>query len=479
MSASGAPVVVVGAGPAGLSCTRRLVAAGLNVLLVDDNDQPGGQYLKQLPPGVRGDAAPIPRPERRTEALFAVLSHPAVTYLPETCVWAQDAPMTLAYAGPGRSGRVTAAAIVVAAGAQDRPLPFPGWTLPGVITAGGCLNLIKGQGMVPGRRVAVVGNGPLLLVAANALTKARARVAVVAEAVRSRGAARHLGGLLRSPALLAKGMRYRAAMLRSGTPFLGGHLVVAAEGVRAVTGVVVAPRRGGTVDGSRARRFEIDALVTGYGLAPSHELTRLLGCRHRFDWGRGGWVPDRTEELETTMPGVFAVGDCAGIGGVEVAMAEAELVAGVIARRLRGTPAPRVAARRLRRLDRFRDALNAFYTPNAPLRPADDATILCRCEELTYGELRRAARTCDHDLAGLKAATRLSMGRCQGRYCLGPAADLLAAETERSPAEFTLPRSRPPARPVPIAHLLDEPLGPALAPDQVEPQFDMLAGGAP
>lgn len=474
-----APVVVIGAGPAGLACTARLVSAGLSAIVIDDNARPGGQYFRQLPGAFRAAGGTVPRRvQARAKALFGILSHPLVTYLPDTCVWAQDGPLVLAYAGPLRSGRVAASAIVVATGAQDRPLPFPGWTLPGVITAGGCLNLIKGQGMLPGRRVGVVGNGPLLLVVARALVKAGAEVAVVAEAARSAAALGHAGGLMRAPRLLAEGIGHRIALRRAGVPFLDGHMIVAGAGKGAVTEVTVAPcRDDGSAEAARQRRFAVDALVTGYGLAPANELTRLFGCRHRFDAGRGGWVPERDDELQTSSPDIYAVGDCAGIGGVELALLEGARAADAIARRSGGTSPLPDAARRLRRLDRFRDALNASYLPPVPLSPADDDTLLCRCEELTLREIRAAAPACGHDLARLKAATRLSMGRCQGRNCLRPAAEMLARETGRPLADFPPPRMRPPARPVPIAQLMREALGPARPPDQVELSCQIPLGG--
>lgn len=479
-----AQTVVIGAGPAGLACASRLVSVGMPVTIVDDNVRPGGQYFRQLPGAFHvGAAAPLPRAQPRADALFAILSHPLVTHWPDTTVWALAAPGVVAYAGPHRAGRIQANAIVVAAGAQDRPLPFPGWTLPGVITAGGCLNLLKGQGMLPGRRVGVVGNGPLLLVVAHALSKAGAAVVVVAEAVRSRAALRHAGGLLRAPRLLAKGVGYRMALRRAGTPFLDGHVVVAAVGEDAVSEVVVAPCwTDGAKGASSPKSFAVDALVTGYGLAPASELTRMFGCRHRFDVGLGGWVPERDADGQTTCPGIYAVGDCAGIGGVEVALAEGAHVGDAIARQSGRAARRPGAAARLRRLDRFRAALNAFYLPSAPPWLAEDGTLICRCEELTQGELRAAARDCGHDLTRLKAATRLSMGRCGGRFCLRPAAELLARDTGRPVSDIPFPRMRPPAKPVPISQLTLAPLaplGPPRAPDQVELAFQRSPDIAP
>ena len=167
------PVVIIGAGPAGLSCARTLVDGGREVVLIDDNHQPGGQYFRQLPPSYQvAGKAPLLRDKDRYDQLARVLDHPSVRHLPLTTAWGAPDNLTVSYGGPGGSGRVDAAAVVIASGAQDNPFPFPGWTIPGVISAGGCLNLVKGHALVPAGKVLIAGNGPLVLVAAATLIRA-------------------------------------------------------------------------------------------------------------------------------------------------------------------------------------------------------------------------------------------------------------------------------------------------------------------
>ncbi|MBV8916366.1 MAG: FAD-dependent oxidoreductase [Acetobacteraceae bacterium] len=463
-----APVVIVGAGPAGLACAGRLAAHGVETVVIDDNRQPGGQYFRQLPGTFRVAAsAPLARDQARAEALIAALDSKLVTYWPETTVWAGPDKSALAYAGPRGSGRMAARAIVVAAGAYDRPLPFHGWTLPGVITAGGCLNLIKGQGMIPGGRIGLVGNGPLLLVVAYTLLRAGARVVMIAEAARLARLLRALPALASAPNLLWKGMTYREAIRRARVPLLHGHVAVAAEGGQRIESVTVAPvAADGTPRSGGRRRFELDTLVTGYGLAPSNELTRLLGCRHVFAPQEGGWVPVRDDDFATSVPGVYAIGDCAGIGGAEIALLEGA----ALADRLASRPTGSIRAR-LRRYDLFRRALSAAYATAGPLWPADAETIVCRCEELTLSGLQEAASASPPDLSAFKSMTRVGMGRCQGRNCLHSAAYILAAAHGLKPGALELPRSRAPARPVPIADLMEETLGPAREPDTVDRIF--------
>ena len=176
------PVVIIGAGPSGLECARTLSHTNVPVVLLDDNPRAGGQYFRQLPTQfeARGDSRLL-REVKRVGALMATLGRPNVRYLPETTAWMVPAPNTVAYAGPHGSGRIEASHIVLATGAHDKPVPFPGWTTPGVVSAGGALNLAKGQGLAPAGRVIVVGNGPLLLVVAATLVTAGSRVTHVVE----------------------------------------------------------------------------------------------------------------------------------------------------------------------------------------------------------------------------------------------------------------------------------------------------------
>jgi thioredoxin reductase len=406
-----------------------------------------------------------------------VLDHPGVSYVPNTVVWDAPEPLTLAYAAAADSGRVRAGCIVLAAGAYDRPVPFPGWTLPGVVTAGGVQNLIKGQRVAPGSRAAVVGNGPLLLVVAASLARAGVRVETVAEAAPvHRRAWAQAARLAAAPSILRLWASYRAILLRARAPYRTGETVVAAEGdgeVRAVTLAPIDPA--GRVDRARARPVEVDTLVIGFGLTPSVELTRLLGCAHAFDPLRGGWLPVRSPALETSKPGVFAAGDGTGIGGVELALVEGRLAGlGAAARLGRAQPGRDEGRRSLAacrgRLDRFRAGLERVFAPPASyLDLLTEGTVVCRCEEVTYGEL--SARLAEDDGAAttamvrLKAVTRTGMGRCQGRNCLATLAAIVARACGLAIDELTWPRVRPPARPIPLGDLLHEAIPPAVLPD--------------
>ena len=471
MSRGETPVLVIGAGPAGLAAARRLTEFGVTCTVVDDNGRAGGQYFRQLPTGfkVRPDAR-LARDQSRAEGYLRGLRHPLVTYRPGCTVWSMPADGEFAFAEENSGGRIAAEHAIVAAGASDAPRPFPGWTLPGVIAAGGCLNLIKGQGMVPGRRVVVAGNGPLLLVVAYSLVNAGVEVPAVIEAGRpSLNAWAAVPGLLRVPKVIGLAAKYRLTLLRAGTRVMEGAVVARAEGRDRVTSVeVTALDAVGRPAGSVRRFDDIDALVVGYGLAPSSEFFRVIGCEMREDDVLGGVVPVRNGELETSIPNVHAVGDGAGIGGVEIALLEGAAVAAVVAARRGVAGAAEQRDRllaKLRRVEPFRKNLHQAFRLRTPLDLATPDTIVCRCEEVTRAQLALAAQEL-RDIELVKVATRFSMGRCQGRNCARICGSIIAEATGLT-APPPAPRMRPPARPIPIAALLDEPLDPPREPDQV------------
>ena len=462
-------MAIVGAGPAGLAAASEAVNHGLSVTLMDDNSQPGGQYFRQLPHQFHRDDRVR---DRRTERLFRVIDHPRLHYLPDCVVWNAPDPGVLAYAAGADSGRVRADAIIIAAGATDRPLPFPGWTLPGVITAGGSQNMVKGQGVRPGEHVVVAGNGPLLLVVAMTLLDAGAMVRAVVEAAPfQRRAWSRLASLSRSPSLVAQALSWRLRLAAAGIPFLTGQAVIEAHGESALEAVSVAPiDHLGNVDRTSVTTLEGDCLVVGNGLAPAVELTRLAGCAHHHDPLLGGWTPRRSADLETTVPGLYAVGDGAAIGGMELALVEGRTA--VSAALLQRSPSAslrlrrRDLARRLGRLDRFRAAVaDIFAPPETFLGLITPETPLCRCENVTLAELEKSAADGATGMVQQKSTTRLSMGRCQGRYCLATLADLVATRQGLEAADLDWPRIRPPARPVPLGDLLHETIAPPALPD--------------
>ena len=467
-------LAVVGAGPAGIQAALAAARAGVSVVLIDGYPRPGGQYFKQLPAAFRADDRS--RHGQEAAAVLERLALSNVRLLPDTDVWgafpAPDGAWELDLChrdgsryGPSYPSRIVAPALVPATGAHDRPLAFPGWDLPGVMAAGAAQTLIKSQRVLPGRRVLLSGTGPLQLAVAASLARAGADVVAVLEGLAPGPRALPLlTALWGQWPRLAEGWDYGRVLASAHVRYRFGWSVVEARGRDEVEGAVIAriDPQWRPIPGTE-ETVAVDTIVIGYGLVPRVELSRLLGCEHAYHPQQGGFVPRRDAEMQTTLPGVYAAGDGAGIGGAELAAIEGEIAGIAVARRL-GHLAEGAAGRELARLggllarqQRYARMLGLLFTPGPGLDAlATDDTTICRCEEVTLGDIRQALADGAQTVEEIKAVTRLGMGNCQGRICAEQAARLFAREAGlgedylRSLAGgiFT---PRPPIQPVPLA----------------------------
>jgi NADPH-dependent 2,4-dienoyl-CoA reductase/sulfur reductase-like enzyme len=431
------PLVVVGGGPAGIAAATEAARAGLRCLLVDEAPSLGGQIYRQLPEPFRAkDPRRLGRDHARGARLRDALPDSVEVRSRTSVIDIVDGRRIVCATPDGPTEWVPAERLVIATGAYDRAVPFPGWTLPGVLTAGGAQALLKTMRVRPGDRALVCGTGPLLLVVAGQLHHAGVEVVGVLEAGRSAYTAGTLARSWRSFGLLRDGARYRLDLIRAGIPVRYHHSVVAAYGDDAVAGVGYAPVDPDTwtPDRTRERRVEVDLLVVGYGFVPNVELCELAGCRTVYVTELGGWVPFRDATMQTSVPGVFAAGDGAGVAGALAAVDD----------RLRRAP-----LRRLRSLARVRAVLDEISYPRPGLADlATGPTPVCRCEEVTRAHVQAAVAEGARDLQAVKLLTRLGMGACQGRTCAPPAALLCG-----SPAAAGRINPRPPVKPVTLAAL--------------------------
>jgi len=354
--------------------------------------------------------------------------------------------------------------LIVATGAYERGLPLPGWTLPGVMTTGAAQTLLRSYQVLPGKRVLVAGNGPLNLQVALELARAGAQIAAVVELARRPGpwAAGALARMLTStPVLALRGRGYVAELERRGIPLLHSHVLAGVErtgeGLRA--SVALWPVQGGAA----AHSYDVDAVCMGYGFMPSNEILRALGCRHGFDPDRGHLVTERDGDCLTSVANVYAVGDCAGLGGAPAAEAEG-IIAGLAAAASLGfapsagqAQAAATAREQLRRHRRFQAGLWALYrAPRLLAELARPDTMICRCEELTLAEIDSGFAEGTQSIGAVKRATRAGMGRCQGRYC-GPVLAALAASRQGRPLDEAAHWApRPPVKPIRIADIVGE-----------------------
>ncbi|HEX5968959.1 MAG TPA: FAD-dependent oxidoreductase [Intrasporangium sp.] len=453
-----ADVLVVGAGPAGLACTARLLAeTDLSVTLVDAGHDIGGQYWRQPAPqpgskalgGARHgelhhdlsifhelrDRVELGRAEGRAEVLLA---HHVWAVAPAGNGYVVHAVDRGGPPGRERGATLRGRALVIATGAFDRSLPFPGWDLPGVMTAGGLQALLKAGDVAAGRRIAVGGSGPFLLPVAASLAARRATVVGVFEANPPTRWLRELPAVARNVGKLGEGAGYAASLLRHRVPVRTGRMIVAAHGTTRVEAVTVArlDRTGRIVPGSE-RPHEVDAVGVGWGFTPQLDLAVTLGLTLVPD--AGGTPVVAVDRLQrASRPQVYAAGETCGVGGAALAVAEGRLAAAGIAVDLAGQGAPKGTRQigSVRRLRAFAAAIMRAHPVPAGWADALRAdTVVCRCEEVTCGAIRAAIA--DHgaaDARQVKQLTRAGMGWCQGRVC-GFSASMLTTGGPGEPVE--------------------------------------------
>lgn len=448
-------LAVIGAGPAGLAAATRAAKAGLSVELFDEQPAPGGQIYRAIEtvPARRRD---LLGPDYAAgEALARDFRASGAGYRPRALVWNVDAELTVDFSQDGRSRQCRARALVVATGAIERPTPLPGWTLPGVTGAGALQILLKAQGLVPAEGAVLAGSGPLLLLLADQLTRAGAPPRAVVETVprgRLPAAARHLPAALKAPGYLAKGLAMLRALKRAGVPIHRGAEDLAVEGGERAEAL-------GFTAGGRRHRIEAGVIALHQGVVPNQQMTRLLRCEHRWSDGQRCFVPIVDDWFESSVGKVFVAGDGAGIGGAKSAALRGRLAALGALRRLGGGDGLEAEARELRRAlakdGAVRPLLEALYAPSEQvLAPADD-TLVCRCEEVTAGALRKAVALGCPGPNQAKSFLRCGMGPCQGRMCGLAVTEIIAAERGEPQQEIDYYRIRPPLKPLPLIELAE------------------------
>lgn len=401
-------IVVIGAGPAGLAAADALVRSGCDVTILDAAPRPGGQYW-------RNQGVVSGYKSARSERYFAQLSKsPAVTYISGAAVWSAEKKQgsyTINYLRADKEESILAEKIILATGAYDRTLPFPGWDTPGVVTAGGAQALLKGHGVLAGKKIVIAGTGPFLFPVATGLASAGAQIVGVFEAHSPLRWLRSLPALIRNPLKIFELLHYLKLLssLRIRTHF--GSSVISAK-----SGSVTVARvdRSLKVKAGSEKSFDCDVLAVGWGFTPDLSLAGILGCAQRVD--SDGTVVVKVDAFQqSSQPNIWVAGEATGIGGADLALIEGE-IAGLSAA---GKKIPHRIMRKKSARESFARALQRSYPiPHGWQSWLTGQTLICRCEEVSLDAITSSVDDLGaQDSRTVKLFTRAGMGLCQGRVC--------------------------------------------------------------
>lgn len=454
---SDADLIIIGAGPAGMAAASTAARGGLRVLLLDEQPRAGGQIYRDV--AMNADRrAYLGKDYLAGRALVDGLDAANVRQEFGASVWRLEQGSRVVWSQNGVSKVSSAPHILLAGGAQERPTPFPGWTLPGVVSAGAAQVLMKNAGLLP-RDAVLAGSGPLLYLIAAQMIDAGAppKALVETQSMRSLiGASRHLPRALLAAPTLIKGLGLIRKIKRAGIPRFAG-----ASGFNA-TQTTTGDLSFTFTSSGQTHTLVTPLILTHQGVVPSTHMSRASGVKHVWNDAQKAYQPVTDHWGGTDVPGLHIAGDGAGIGGAEAAKAAGELAALNILHRLdrmnedqrnQSAAGPRGV---LRRAMAIRPFLDTAYAPIPELSDPVGDTIVCRCEEITAEAIRTAHRSGAQGPRQVKTATRAGMGPCQGRMCdLSVRGILTSCGAQVSP-----PRARTPIKPVKLGELA------ALAPSQ-------------
>ena len=450
-------LLILGAGPAGMSAAIRARKAGLSVLVVDDQPAAGGQIWRAVEKVADTSTGKLLGDEYRSGAKLAEAFHQSgAVFEPDTQVWQIEPGWNVYMSRQQVAERVSATAVILATGAQERPAPFPGWTLPGVMTVGAAQILLKTADQIPDQPVWVAGSGPLPLLYMVQLLRAGGKIAGWLDTTPARAMQRGLPHVMRAlPAWrdLLKGNSWMRELKRAGFPIIRGADRFSVSGEVRVEHLTYT-----TADGAQ-HTVPAQLVLVHEGVVPSIHMTQAIGCKHVWREAQACLVPALDAWGETSEPGLFVAGDGSGIGGARAACIRGELAAVGVALKAgkldqKGADeAAQVLAPQLARELATRPLLDAMYPPRASAFNPSDDTVVCRCEELTAGDIRKAAAIGRPGPNQIKSFTRAGMGPCQGRQCGYTIAHIVAQVQNRPVAEVGFYRIRPPLKPLTLGEL--------------------------
>ena len=451
-------IIVIGAGPAGMASATTAAKYGAKVLLLDDQPAPGGQIYRAVE-RADGTADKVLGSEyvagRKLTEEFR--RQQSIKYVPDANVWQVTDGREVGFSSRGSAHLLRAPWIILATGAIERPFPIFGWTLPGVMMAGGAQALLKVSGLVADSAV-FAGTGPLLYLVAYQYLKAGVQITALLDTTSKSTrveAFPHLWGALSRWDMLSKGRSWMAETRKRGVQVVNNVTELRIHGMSAVDGISYRTQKG------VSQKIATKNVFLHQGVIPNVNLAMAAGIGHFWHSSQLCWHPKIDAWGRTDVDGLVMAGDGIGIGGAQAAEATGHLAAlgcltelgKVDAAECENRAKPVRAA--LVREKKIRPFLDAWFRPVLPFRVPSDETIVCRCEELTARDIRDVI---DIGIAGpnqLKSYCRAGMGLCQGRYCGLTVQEIIGRETGREPEDVGYYRLRPPIKPIPLDELAD------------------------
>ena len=444
-------LIIIGAGPAGQAAAVTADACGLKTLVLDEQHQPGGQIFRHIETAGRATLDLLGPDYRQGRPLANAFRQSGAQYQPGATVWNVDRDLRVTYSQGDHSRQVAARALLLASGAMERPVPIPGWELCGVMGAGAADILIKTGDLIPEGGVVLCGQGPLLLLVAGHLLERGANIKALVETTPLRHYTEALSALptaLKAPRYLARGVSMRLKLLRSRVPVFGPATHIEALGCEHVEAVQFKYR-------GRTWQIPADLMLLHNGVVPNTTLTRHLDCPHEWQARQRYWYARTDDWGQTAMAGVWVAGDTAEVQGAGIAAIRGRLAALGAAHQLGSVSTQERNLRaqplwiELKREQAIRPFLDRLFQPAPDLiLPAKEDTLVCRCEEITAGDVRRAVHQGCIEPNMVKALTRCGMGPCQGRMCGLTLAEIIAQERAVPVAEVGAYRVRSPLKPI-------------------------------
>lgn len=443
-------IVIIGAGPAGMAAAIEAATAGLSVTVLDENATPGGQIYRAVEAASGRKAEVLGKEYMAGKALVDEFRACGANYVSGASVWNIGTDKVVEYSHNGRSTRLQADAIVAATGALERPCPLPGWTLPGVTTVGALQILLKTSGVVHEDAV-LVGSGPLLWLLAAQMVEAGAPPKAVVENLpkgRLLEAMPLLLGALAAREYLFKGLSLIRKVRKAGVPVHRNATDIRIEGESSASAVSF-------VSDGKAQSIESTTIALHQGVVPNQQVTRLMRCEHAWDSSQQCFRPQLNEHGETSVAKLYVAGDGGGIQGAKSAEMQGRLLGMHLAEQ-KGKPHSERRAElqaSVQREARVRPFLEALYAPAPNILAPADATVICRCEEVTAGRVREAVDLGAPGPNQVKSFLRTGMGPCQGRVCGLAVTAIIAEQTKQDPQLVDYYRIRPPLKPLLLAEL--------------------------